>query len=261
MTVTLAVVAGCAGLRQSAHSQLDSGGKDLSDKMLAYAMTIDLPEILVDSETVPLAPRASSLLQCARSGKGVSLSSAAPEPLGGCRGNVPSNLTIDPTRNSTTTTSLKGHSTESCVTRKRAEANKTKNKPQAKVAEAKDIPTAQWPDWTSTMTRGGSAYNTAAVPAIKSVPGIFIIDSGASHHMVTSSALLSDVKQTTPVSVKIGDGKASLSVPRVTHSWPGQVHRHPCGPRPQGQPPLGLADPVPVHLAFLPLLGNPLRRR
>jgi hypothetical protein len=105
MTVTLAVVAGCAGLRQSAHSQLDSGGKDLSDKMLAYAMTIDLPEILVDSETVPLAPRASSLLQCARSGKGVSLSSAAPEPLGGCRGNVPSNLTIDPTRNSTTTTS------------------------------------------------------------------------------------------------------------------------------------------------------------
>jgi hypothetical protein len=89
---------------------------------------------------------------------------------------------------------LKGHSTESCVTRKRAEANKTKNKPQAKVAEAKDIPTAQWPDWTSTMTRGGSAYNTAAVPAIKSVPGIFIIDSGASHHMVTSSALLSDVK-------------------------------------------------------------------
>jgi hypothetical protein len=57
-----------------------------------------------------------------------------------------------------------------------------------------------------------SAFISAAVPTIKnSVPGIFIIDSGASHHMVTSSSLLMDVKQTAPVSVKIGDGTKLIS--------------------------------------------------
>ncbi|GFZ46703.1 LOW QUALITY PROTEIN: hypothetical protein JCM24511_03923, partial [Saitozyma sp. JCM 24511] len=57
------------------------------------------------------------------------------------------------------------------------------------------------------------AFISAAVPTIaNSVPGIFLIDSGASHHMVMSSALLSDVKQTTPVSVKIGDGTKLLSL-------------------------------------------------
>jgi hypothetical protein len=44
-----------------------------------------------------------------------------------------------------------------------------------------------------------------------SVPGIFMIDSSASTHMVTSSALLMDVKPTTPVSIKIGDGTKLLS--------------------------------------------------
>jgi hypothetical protein len=57
-----------------------------------------------------------------------------------------------------------------------------------------------------------TAYISAAVPAIENfVPGIFIIASGASHHMVTSSALRTDVKQTTPLSVKVGDGTKLLS--------------------------------------------------
>jgi transposase InsO family protein len=57
-----------------------------------------------------------------------------------------------------------------------------------------------------------AAYISAAVPAIENfVPGIFIIASGASHHMVTSSALRTDVKQTTPLSVKVGDGTKLLS--------------------------------------------------
>jgi hypothetical protein len=90
---------------------------------------------------------------------------------------------------------VKGHSTESCFTRKRAEANKAKNKPQAKIAQAKDVPTARIAKLDVNHDSDGSAYITAAVPSIRnSVPGIFIIDSGASHHMVTSSALLSDVK-------------------------------------------------------------------
>ncbi|GFZ52053.1 hypothetical protein JCM24511_09825 [Saitozyma sp. JCM 24511] len=81
---------------------------------------------------------------------------------------------------------VKGHSTESCVTRKHAEANKAKNKPQAKVAQAEDVPTAQVAKLDVNHDSDGSAYITAAVPTIKTVPGIFIIDSGASHHMVMS---------------------------------------------------------------------------
>ncbi|GFZ49601.1 hypothetical protein JCM24511_07002 [Saitozyma sp. JCM 24511] len=103
---------------------------------------------------------------------------------------------------------VKGHSTESCFTRKRAEANKAKNKPHAKVAQAEDVPTAQIASLDINHDSDGSAYITAAIPTIKNA---FIIDSGASHHMVMSSALLSDVKQTTPVSVKIGDGTKLLS--------------------------------------------------
>ncbi|GFZ44957.1 hypothetical protein JCM24511_02683, partial [Saitozyma sp. JCM 24511] len=38
---------------------------------------------------------------------------------------------------------VKGHSTETCFSRKRAETNKAKNKPKAKVAQAEDVPTAQ----------------------------------------------------------------------------------------------------------------------
>ncbi|GFZ42893.1 hypothetical protein JCM24511_00611 [Saitozyma sp. JCM 24511] len=113
---------------------------------------------------------------------------------------------------------VKGHSTESCFTRKRADANEANNKPHAKVAQAEDIPTAQVAKLDVNHDSDGSAYISAAVPnnfnsvpAIKTVPGIFIIDSGASQHMVTSSALLSDVKQITPVSVKIGDGTKLLS--------------------------------------------------
>ncbi|GFZ43791.1 hypothetical protein JCM24511_01511 [Saitozyma sp. JCM 24511] len=91
-------------------------------------------------------------------------------------------------------------------------ANKAKNTPHAKVAQAEDtVPTAQVAKLDVNHDSDGSAYITAAVPTIKTVPGIFIIDSGASHHMVTSSALLSDIKQITPVSVKIGDGTKLLS--------------------------------------------------
>src|SRR5689334_7389506 len=103
---------------------------------------------------------------------------------------------------------MKGHSTETCFSRKRAEANKAKNKPQAKVAQAEDVPTAQVAKLDVNYDSDASAFISAAVPTIQNV---FIIDSGASHHMVMSSALLSDIKQTTPVSVKIGDGTKLLS--------------------------------------------------
>jgi hypothetical protein len=97
------------------------------------------------------------------------------------------------------------------VSRKRAEANKAKNKPQAKVAQAEDVPTAQIAKLDINYDSDASAFISAAVPTIKSVPGNFVIDSGASHHMVMSSTLLSDVKQTTPVSIKIEDGTKLLS--------------------------------------------------
>jgi hypothetical protein len=73
-------------------------------------------------------------------------------------------------------------------------------------------PLLPWSKLDISYDSDASAFISAAVATIKNaVPGTFIIDSGASHHMATSSALLSDVRQTTPVSVKIGDGTKLLS--------------------------------------------------
>jgi hypothetical protein len=59
------------------------------------------------------------------------------------------------------------------VSRKCAEANKTKNKPQAKVAQAEDVPTAQIAKLDVNYDSDASAFISAAVPTIKnSIPGI-----------------------------------------------------------------------------------------
>jgi hypothetical protein len=65
----------------------------------------------------------------------------------------------------------------------------------------------------STTITDASAFISAAFPSeSKFVPGIFIIDSGASQHMATSSALLVDVTPLNkPTSLKIGSGTPLLS--------------------------------------------------
>jgi hypothetical protein len=217
---------------QSAHAQLNTGGENLSDKMLAYAMTIALPESWstqkqslwlqepLKSESVASAVRAEwqrRVLESGGTGTALKVQGKRPQHFTNQRSNSgPNNNPRDYPRDDNAYCDwhhVKGHSTESCVSRKRAEANKAKNKPQAKVAQAEEtVPTAQVAKLDVNYDSDASAFISAAVPTIKnSVPGIFIIDSGASHHMVTSSALLSDVKQTTPVSVKIGDGTKLLS--------------------------------------------------
>jgi hypothetical protein len=197
---------------QSAHSQLNSGGENLSDKMLAYAMTIALPESWstqkqslwlhepLKSDLVASAVHAEwqrRVLESGGTGNALKVQGNRPQ-----QNNNNQRSNSGPRKDWPRDDNafceyhgVKGHSTESCFTRKRAEANKAKNKPQAKIAQAKDVPTARIAKLDVNHDSDGSAYITAAVPSIRnSVPGIFIIDSGASHHMVTSSALLSDVK-------------------------------------------------------------------
>jgi hypothetical protein len=53
------------------------------------------------------------------------------------------------------------------VSRKRAEANKAKNKPQAKVAQAEDVPTAQVAKLDVNYDSDASAFISAAVLTIK----------------------------------------------------------------------------------------------
>jgi hypothetical protein len=218
---------------QSAHSLLNFGIEDLSNEVLPYAMTIALPESWptqkqslslqepLKSKSVSSAVRAEWQRRVLESGgTGTALK---------VQGNRPSNpttsgLILDPTTATTATfpatriptassmDHMKGHSTKTCFSRKNAELNKTKNKPQAKIAQAEDVPTAQVAKLDVNHDSDGSSYITSAIPNnFDSVPSIFIIDSGASHHMVTTLALLTDIKQTTPVSVQIGDGTKLLS--------------------------------------------------
>jgi hypothetical protein len=111
------------------------------------------------------------------------------------------------------------------VSRKRAEANKAKNKPQAKVAQVDTAaPAVQVAKADINYDSDASAFISKSIPNIsksvpdifKSVPGNFIIDSGAIHHMVSSLALLDEVKQTQPTSGKFGDGHQLLSLARGT---------------------------------------------
>jgi transposase InsO family protein len=205
-----------------AHAQLNSGGENLSDKMLAYAMTIALPESWstqkqslwlqesLNPESVASAVRAEWQRRVRESGGGETALAAQQQ-----QGRRPQQAGIEFPRDPTAFCDfhgVKGHSTENCLTRKRAEANKAKNKPQAKVAQTETVPTTQIANLDVSYDSDASVFISAALPNISQpVPGIFIIDSGASHHMVTSSALLLDVKQTTPTSVKIGDGTSLLS--------------------------------------------------
>jgi hypothetical protein len=58
---------------------------------------------------------------------------------------------------------------------------------------------------------GGVETRVDRTPCGGVADGYLGVDSDTSHHMVTSSALLSDFKQTTPVSVEIGDGTKLIS--------------------------------------------------
>jgi hypothetical protein len=173
---------------QSAHAQLNSGGENLSDKMLGYAMTIALPESWstqkqslwlqepLKPESVASAVRAEwqrRILESGGIGTALKVQGKRPHQFNtrsnsGPRDNFPRDANAYCNWHH-----VKGHSTESCVSRKCAEANKTKNKPQAKVAQAEDVPTAQIAKLDVNYDSDASAFISAAVPTIKnSIPGI-----------------------------------------------------------------------------------------
>jgi hypothetical protein len=172
---------------QSAHSQLNSGGENLSDKMLAYAMTIALPESWstqkqslwlhkpLKSKSVASAVRAEwqrRVLKSGGTGTALKVQGNRPQHFNN-RSNSGSNNNqrIYPHNDNAYCKyhGMKGHTTESCVTRKRAAGNNAKNKPQAQVAQAKDIPTAQVAKLDVNHDSDGAAYITAASPTI-SIP-------------------------------------------------------------------------------------------
>jgi hypothetical protein len=187
---------------QSAHSQLNSGGENLSDKMLAYAMTIALPESWstqkqslwlhkpLKSKSVASAVRAEwqrRVLKSGGTGTALKVQGNRPQHFNNQRSNLGPNN--NNSRNFPCDNNaycdfhhMKGPSTETCFSRKRAEANKAKNKPQAKIALSPRLKlpsSAQVAKLDVNHDSDGSAYITA-VPAIRSVPGTSMIDSGAS---------------------------------------------------------------------------------
>jgi hypothetical protein len=187
---------------QSAHAQLNSGGENLSDKMLAYAMTIALPESWsthrqslwlqepLKSESVASAVRAGwqrRVLKSGGTGTALKVQGNRPQHFNNQRSNLGPNN--NNSRNFPCDNNaycdfhhMKGPSTETCFSRKRAEANKAKNKPQAKIALSPRLKlpsSAQVAKLDVNHDSDGSAYITA-VPAIRSVPGTSMIDSGAS---------------------------------------------------------------------------------
>jgi hypothetical protein len=148
---------------QSAHAQLNSGGENLSNKMLAYAMTIALPESWstqkqslrlqepLSSESVASAVRAEwqrGVLESGGTGIALKGKGNRPQQFNNQRSNSGPNNNDNrdfPRDNNAYCDfhHMKGHYTETCFSRKRAEANKAKNKPQAKIAQAEDVPTTR----------------------------------------------------------------------------------------------------------------------
>jgi hypothetical protein len=144
---------------QSAHSQLNSGGENLSDKMLAYAMTIALPESWstqkeslwlqepLQSKSVASAVRAEwqrHVLESGRTGTALKVQGDRSQQFNNSQSNSGPNKDSNrdfPLDNNAYCEfhHMKGHSTETCFSRKRAEANKSKNKLQVNVTKVTHV--------------------------------------------------------------------------------------------------------------------------
>lgn len=203
---------------QSAHSQLVVGGESISDSLLAYAMTLALPdswttqkqalwmEQHLSSEKVASAIRAEWQRRQMDSKEGTALfvqpqqQQQRQQGVGG--------MWCDYHKSGTHTnaqcSAQGGTPPPSFFQRRKGKANTAQTISQSSLQQS-TTPTASAQLANVDYNSDGSAFNTYI--NCESSNNQFIIDSGASHHMVNSASLLANLQPLSPVKqIRIGDG-------------------------------------------------------
>lgn len=189
---------------RSAHAQINSSGENLSDRMLAYAMTLALPESFTTvKQTLWLRePLTSSAVQAAvqaewtrRSSEEVAMANRVQESH--TQGNK-SNRRAKPrewTEKWCSIHKVPTHNTRDCSLRKFS--NNHSQSGQARVGTGESAKAEEL----------ASTFHAVAATTTCFHDNSFIVDSGASHHMVSNKGLLHNYGPATIVrSVKIGNG-------------------------------------------------------
>lgn len=207
---------------RSAHAQINGGGENLSDKMLAFAMTMALPESFatlkqtmwlreaINSAAVAGAVQAEWSRRQTDSGMALlakynskTRTNSGNNNFGYNNNNKPRQLGPDSSAYCDNHKCF-GHSTANCKGVRKFAPNSantafTTNPPiSGNIANA--LETVKIEDYDSE----GSAFlvRTGLLPK-----DCFIIDSGASHHMVNDSRLLSNLTDTHNRSITVGNGQ------------------------------------------------------
>lgn len=188
---------------RSAHAQINSSGENLSDRMLAYAMTLALPESFITiKQTLWLKePLTSSAVQAAvqaewtrRSTEESAMANRVQvtHTPGNNNYNQRKNKAREWTEKWCSIRKVSTHNTRDCSLRQ----NHNSNTGQARLATNE----------SSEMEDLGLTLHATAAVANTTSENTFIVDSGASHHMVNCKDLLHNYGPPTVTNVKIGNG-------------------------------------------------------
>lgn len=213
---------------QSAHSQLVTGGESISDSLLAYAMTLALPESWtaqkqalwmeqhLSSEKVASTIRAEWQRRQMDGNDGTALF-AKPQMYQqkfgqGLKKQGSNEMWCDLHKSKTHTnaqcSAQGGTPPPSFYNKRQGNANLAQNASKSTNPSPPDA-SAQIANYES----DGSAFTVSTV--CNTAKNDFIIDSGASHHMVTCPSLLANLRTIAPPKqIKIGDGK-HLAAPAI----------------------------------------------
>ena len=204
---------------RSAHAQINGGGENLSDKMLAFAMTMALPETFatlkqtmwlrepITSAAVAGAVQAEWSRRQTDNGTALlaKYNSANRRQTGNNWNNKPRQL--GPDLNAYCENhKCAGHSTANCKGVRKFPSNSANtastNDPPISGNIANALETIKIEDYDSE----GSAFIAISTNQF-SPQNCFIIDSGASHHMVNSPSLLVNLQTTSNRSIIVGNGQ------------------------------------------------------
>lgn len=193
---------------RSAHAQINSSGENLSDRMLAYAMTLALPESFITiKQTLWLRePLTSSAVQAAvqaewtrRSTEEVATANRVVENRSQGNNHNGRAKAREWSEKWCSIHRVSSHNTRDCSLRK--SNNNNKQSGHVRVVNCESAETEE----------SASTFHAVAATTISSHGDIFIVDSGASHHMVNNKNLLHNYRPPTTVkSVKIGNGAILL---------------------------------------------------
>jgi transposase InsO family protein len=197
---------------QSAHAQLNNGGENLSDRMLAFAMTMALPESYstlqqtmwmqedLNSATVAGAVQAEWARRQANNS--TALYARTNNNNKGTKQNRPNNQNNRNNKMFCSFHNSRSHNTVDCRNKPNPTANIATNESENTTNTTNDLVVAN----LANLSVDAHAFNVSLYKPGRST---FVIDSGASHHMVCDPQLLSNVQNISTKLVTLGDGKTT----------------------------------------------------